>query len=362
MQCRFPLAEVDGITIAVLLCETNEEHLGLLLHPAKETELRDPTHNVYYTGWAFETGDTHRYCRVARLGNDLYNLRFRGKTFKAEWRDIIIHAGLRPEDRAGTAELLSRFPADGAAGLPFRIPRWTIGTLFSLHLVPDCTVAERKDNGQQQIMLQCADSLRGESARICMGVCTDSDASPLDVGRTFHWARAEPAVHANRRNDAWHMGVHDCRADHVDAWPGGAKTFGNDERTIRLSFAPCKYSPKTRVVHIELLGSVYEQLLREAGLRMPGRAELDREIASRTALTAQVDTRPRGGSLRGRFASMRSRRGLPQRNEEASENGEASSENALVLERDGSSWEKVIELLRRSLSHRTSLSALRRSE
>ena len=33
MKCYFPVAEVEGITIAVLLAETKVKHLGLLLHP-----------------------------------------------------------------------------------------------------------------------------------------------------------------------------------------------------------------------------------------------------------------------------------------------------------------------------------------
>ena len=102
--------------------------------------------------------------------------------------------------------------------------------------------------------------------RICMGICTDS--SPRR--RAHVPLGAEPAVHANRRNDAWHMGVHDCAADHVDAWPGGAKTFGNDERTIRLSFAPCRRSPATTlVVHVELEGRIYREMLREANVAFP---------------------------------------------------------------------------------------------
>ena len=55
MKCRFPVAEVDGITIAVLLAETYDEHLGMILHPAEESELQDPTRKMYYIAWPFKT-------------------------------------------------------------------------------------------------------------------------------------------------------------------------------------------------------------------------------------------------------------------------------------------------------------------
>ena len=42
MRCRFPITEVGGITIAVLLANAREGHFGQLLHPASNTEAQDP--------------------------------------------------------------------------------------------------------------------------------------------------------------------------------------------------------------------------------------------------------------------------------------------------------------------------------
>ena len=314
MRCRFPVAEVDGVTIAVLLSQTDKDHLGLLLHPAEDDELQDPTDKVYYTGWALKTGPhSQRYCRVARLGNDLYNLRFRGKTFKAEWRDIVIHAGLRPEDRVEAAQVLSRFPSDRLPDTPFHIPRWLIATIYKLDLVPDCTVAERKDDGQLQLMLQFSDAIKAESVRICLGICTDSDADPLDVGRSFHWARAEPAHGGDGAgNGEWSTRPHDCRTDHIDAWPGWEKAFGNTERQIRLSFAHCKHSPRTtRVLHIELEGSVYEELQRSANLFIPKRAELEQALPEKDNVAPDAPDQPKPKTL---VNSLRTRLELLKRN------------------------------------------------
>ena len=133
MKCRFPVAEVDGITIAILLAETFKEHLGLILHPAANHELQDPSLNLYCVGWLFEVNSqTNRFCRLAYLGNDLYNLRFRGKTYQARWRDLYIHASPRETDEADPARRLLLFGPDGIPDTPFRVPRWLIGALSAL--------------------------------------------------------------------------------------------------------------------------------------------------------------------------------------------------------------------------------------
>ena len=181
---------------------------------------------------------------------------------------------------------LLRFGADRVPEVPFRIPRWLMGTLTALKLLPDCSVVLRKDTGEMQILLQFIDTSDGEALRICLGVCKDSDTGALDVGRTFHWARAEPGHMENRKDEAWHTRVHDCFQDHIDAWPARAKAFGDEKRTIRLAFTPCQHAPRTtRVLHVELTGSVYEKRQRAAGINLPSTGVLgstEREVAPST--------------------------------------------------------------------------------
>ena len=90
MKCRFPIAQVDEVTIAVLLAETCDAHLGLLLHAAPKYEFQDPSKKVYYVMWAFEKVK-HDYdlCRLVHLGRDLNNLCFRGKPVKARGIEIL---------------------------------------------------------------------------------------------------------------------------------------------------------------------------------------------------------------------------------------------------------------------------------
>ena len=81
MKCHFPVAEVDGVTIAVLPCTLNGERLGLLLHPAPNDKTQDSSRQLYYVAWSFRKRHETNYVawRLARLGGDTHNLCFRGK-------------------------------------------------------------------------------------------------------------------------------------------------------------------------------------------------------------------------------------------------------------------------------------------
>lgn len=37
LECRFPIIESDGLTVAVLLFDNSREHIGLLLYPSKNS-------------------------------------------------------------------------------------------------------------------------------------------------------------------------------------------------------------------------------------------------------------------------------------------------------------------------------------
>ena len=85
MKCHFPVAEVSGITIAVLPCQERTERLGLLLHPAPKDDTSDPSRQLYYLSWSFRqlAGSGYRPMRLACLGRNTDGLRFRGRAIDA---------------------------------------------------------------------------------------------------------------------------------------------------------------------------------------------------------------------------------------------------------------------------------------
>ena len=185
MKCRFPVAEVDGITIAILLAETFKEHLGLILHPAANHELQDPSLNLYCVGWLFEVNSqTNRFCRLAYLGNDLYNLRFRGKTLAPTWREIYICDGSRVFDRADPAAYILACTSDRAVA-PFRVPRWLINGLHTLGLLHYNGPPWDPQNMPLQTWMYFEDLFKFESIRIALGICDRGH------GEAQHWAHAE---------------------------------------------------------------------------------------------------------------------------------------------------------------------------
>ena len=118
LACRFPIIEVDGMTIAVLLCEKPRlSHVGLLLHPSPNP-VQDPRRRMYRTAYSFQLGDTRSSERLIDLGNDYYNIWINGQRRTAEWRDICIE-----DSRATSTVADSLVQVNCIATVPpFRIP------------------------------------------------------------------------------------------------------------------------------------------------------------------------------------------------------------------------------------------------
>ncbi|KAH9936836.1 HET-domain-containing protein [Epithele typhae] len=266
MKCRLPVAEVDGMAIAVLLVETRQQHhIGLFLNPSHDNERFDLEEPMYYATNAIvnaQSGACIQY-RIAHLGDDLYNLHFLGHRVHARWRDIFIHAVPSGKFRTDPANLVLYALADRAADPPpFRIPRWLFGALAALKLLPaGGRVISLDPSSSFEMYLEFASTASGEMVRVRLGLC---NASSLDEPR--HWAFAEP-VHSAMWLQPWAKGAHVCAQDHVDAWPRAGRAFGNAERTVRLAFVRCAHDPgRTRVMRLELGGSVYDAMQREANL------------------------------------------------------------------------------------------------
>ena len=272
MKCRFPVAKVDGITIAILFCQNSrtgsEENLGLLLHPAPDYEVLDLSRELYYVSWAFrqQDGSGHEARRLASLGTDSNLMHYRGKTITATWRDIYIVAHPSTRGRTDGAHLLQRFIPD-IAPTPYHIPRALMQTLSALKFLPVTKKASNSAPSKSNTLLlvQWQNTVLREAIRVLLGTCdeTSADADPL------HWAWAEP-VDSARWNESPTRYVHDCATDHINDWIDRQRDFGDEERTIRLVFAPCPYSPaKTLVFGLELVGNVYEKMQGSANIRLP---------------------------------------------------------------------------------------------
>ncbi|KAH9935222.1 HET-domain-containing protein [Epithele typhae] len=259
MKCHFPVAEVDGITIMVLLVETDDKHLGMILHPAKADEVQDPSQQLFYVTWAFKTTESYSNCRLAELGGDLYNLNFRGKDIKPVWRDIYIHAGPRTEDRTDPPHLVLRLMHDRIPA-PFRVPRWLVGAFASMHFLPNSGTSTIDEGASFEMWLQFVNTQISERMWVKMGLCKQASTDDEPV----HWAWGT-TVGIAAWNDAWDK-PHDCATDHVDEWEGKWRSFGDEERTIRLSFTQDGHNKRTRVLHMELDGTKYNELQKQANV------------------------------------------------------------------------------------------------
>ena len=108
-----------------------------------------------------------------------------------------------------------------------------------------------------------------ESIHIGLGLC-DSGWEEGRPPRHFAWANLYDVSTWNQRLD---KKEHDCKTDHIDDWPHRTTKFGDDERAVRLSFTPCPHAPqRTRVLHLELLGSMYKDMQHWANFTLASRA------------------------------------------------------------------------------------------
>ncbi|KAI0741021.1 HET-domain-containing protein [Earliella scabrosa] len=289
IECRFPIIEVGGITIAVLLCDTGREHIGLLLHPSNNI-IQDPTRKMYNIGYGFrmENGAIG-FARLISLGNDLHDIRINDQHVPpAEWRDICI-AGEPPKtwnDDLPTlcSPLNSIFPST-----PFRIPHWLVGQMATIgfELRPLYTASKPPPNGDTLLVVATFEDVREkESIRICLGMC-----SAEDPAHPVHWSKA-----MTQHRENWSQKVdlaHDCAVDHVASWPRLTKSFGDSARTVVISFYPSKLpqtshtTTTTFVLHLELSGSVFSSVLGRA-TSLPSRDKLTMTMAHASDLDVKV--------------------------------------------------------------------------
>ncbi|KAI1791141.1 HET-domain-containing protein [Ganoderma leucocontextum] len=270
-KCRFPIIESDGFTIAVLLCDTGHEHIGLILYPSNDP-VQDPSRKKYHVGYGFQTHAGRFFRRLISLGNNFYNLNMRlnGKleTVTAEWRDIFIVDSPPPIKKDVAPSLC--FPLHSIEPAPpFRLPHWLIGRLNQTGLQLQLQdLLSRPIAGEPMVVVTVfVDYVAREGVLIVLGTCMQSDGTPM------RWANVLLFSQNN-----WGAGLHyshDCHEHHVEAWLSWTKDFGDAERTVRLSFSRCRLTPEhTLVVHLELEGRVYDARKKRMNVTLPSREGL----------------------------------------------------------------------------------------
>ncbi|KAI1791175.1 HET-domain-containing protein [Ganoderma leucocontextum] len=270
--CRVPAFESDGVVVAVLFCvNETHEHLGLLLR--QDPQGYDP---LFYTGAAFSTigsSDRRRIpvaFRLVTLGRDFNNLRFNGKPFEPKWRTLHVHS--RPPPWFSPDRAIARLQLNSAERPPFRIPHWLIAQLTALGFLLMSPPASKFNSVPLRLTL--SDAPHGELIHLDLGLCHPSEGGSRPPS---HWAKVVIDHEGDTSRRGASHDVHDCREHHVHSWEGRSRVFGDPEtRGVRLSFTPCPLTPaaETLVVHIELVGAVYDGLGRLAELGLgPGTRE-----------------------------------------------------------------------------------------
>ncbi|KAI1782205.1 hypothetical protein LXA43DRAFT_847400, partial [Ganoderma leucocontextum] len=201
--------------------------------------------------------------RIADLGDDLYNLTFNGKRIEATWRTIYVVPTASDLDSGSTTAsnlIINCNPASR-----FRIPRWLIARFTTLQFeVYQIWNTE---------MLQVVRILHHSKAHIFVsfGSCTehqDPDKPPL------LWAKIDVVSLIDMLTF-----THDCSEDHLNAesWATCSKVFGDADRKVQLSLMPSTRMSESRlVIHMELFGKTFEEMLREASVSFPSLDDLKR--------------------------------------------------------------------------------------
>ena len=172
---------VPGLVVAIPFCDSQDQHLGLLLHSSPD-KLEDPRRPRYRIGWVFRSvvDDVQRFARVVELGKEYENILFFGSKVKIQRNKLYIVDTwpLNMKDKLDPLrrcdELHSIVPTP-----PFIVPSWIVNHLLSLGLElsnGDVLYTIPTGNNDLLAVLDFADGLPilPNSFRVTLGKCKSS--------------------------------------------------------------------------------------------------------------------------------------------------------------------------------------------
>ncbi|EJF60426.1 HET-domain-containing protein [Dichomitus squalens LYAD-421 SS1] len=261
IKLRLPVFEADGVTVAVLLCEDyDDNHLGLFISPGPPRS--DPTRPRYYAGCQYRIGQASGayIARLVSLGDDLNNLQFNGKPVEATWRTIYVVPS--PPDGESSSATTAQLTINCVPCGPFRLPHWLVSRFLALGFTVTQTEWDERAGPVTRFIIH--NPAKAENIYLDLGICR--------LSSTAHWSKVTMFSRDDFKESKDVTRAHSCKKHHIDSWNARSKVFPDSasdaDRSVRLSFTPCKASPRTSklVVHMELMGRVYEDVLREANM------------------------------------------------------------------------------------------------
>ncbi|TBU54411.1 hypothetical protein BD310DRAFT_1041789 [Dichomitus squalens] len=261
IKLRLPVFEADGVTVAVLLCEDyDDNHLGLFISPGPPRS--DPTRPRYYAGCQYRIGQASGayIARLVSLGDDLKNLQFNGKPVEATWRTIYVVPS--PPDGESSSAATARLTINCVPCGPFRFPNWLMSRFLALGF--DVIQQQWDERAGPVTCLIIHHSIRGDITHLDLGLC--------HLNSTARWSKVAMYSGDDFKESGDVPRDHSCKEHHIDSWNARSKVFPDSasdaDCSVRLSSTPCKASSgiSKLVVHMELLGRVYEKMLREANM------------------------------------------------------------------------------------------------
>ena len=254
VKLRVPIHEVDGLTIAVILCQWNGRNCGLVL--TRDSEGKDPKRPRYFAGCRYtdpNTGPARYIARLADLGDDLYNLTFNGKPVVASWRTIYVVPTASDLDSINSTSpdlIMNCSPASR-----FRVPRWLIAQFTALQFKVGLFENSRTFHG-----LYFMHTGMSTSVDVFLGLCLEHPDHKPDQPPLV-WAKARVQSPPILRD----IYKHNCCEDHLDSesWATHSKVFGDADHSVRLSLRPSTVltqRPGIKFeIHLELLGPVFKE-------------------------------------------------------------------------------------------------------
>ena len=268
VQCRLPVATVDGVTIAVILCESRGRHVGLFL--TKDVRGKDPQRPRYFTGCDYTrstAGSNARHlARMCDLGDDIDNLTFNKKPFHASWSTIYIVPS--PSHFVFENAISPILRMNHNPDSRFQLPRWLVDRFIGLQFEVD--ELTHSDSLQVTSIIHRS----GSHIYMCLGTCKEHRG----FGKPPLWAnlltQTPPVV------DPQVLSSHDCSRDHLgsESWAMRSRTFGDAEQTVRMSFTQSRRRlPEMAVlIHLELSGHGFQEMLQGSGISFPSLADHER--------------------------------------------------------------------------------------